>query len=387
MRKTFRFRILPTKAQKRQMNDVLTVCCRIYNHFVDERKTKWENEKISVRMYDQQNSLPELRTQFSAMKQVYSQTLQNVNIRVDLAFQAFFRRLKAKEAKVGYPRFKSYDRYDSFTYPQYGNGCKVVTDNGKADLCLSKIGSIPIIYHREMIGIPKTMIVKRSPTGKWYVSISCEYEPQILPVLQTMAGADVGIKTFATMSDGSKIENPSFFKQEEKNLVKAQSKKDKLPKGSKERKHQQKAVTRIHERIKWRREDFCHQESRKMVNKYQCIFFEDLDIQSMQEKNSASTDPASIGQNKRIADVAWGMFTGMTAAKAEEAGRTVGFVNPYNTSQDCSGCGSYVQKGLEIRTHKCPKCGLVMDRDLNASLNILRRGTSSLGKNPRSLCL
>src|SRR5574343_20876 len=378
MRKNFKYRMYPSKKQIRQLNASLSACRFVWNNFLSERKTKYEKEKITLTMYDQLNTLPDLKQRHLFLKNAHSQCLQNVGTRIDLAFKAFFRRIK-QGATPGFPRFKGDHRFHSITFPQYGNGCKVASDGKNMNICLSKIGSIPLVYHRNMVGTPKTVNIKRTTTGKWFVSISCEYDPTLLPDLGNSVGVDMGLKTFATMSDGTKIENPRFFKKEAKAIAKAQSKRDKLAKGSSERKHAHIAVARIHERTAWKRENFCHQESRKLVNKYQNIFFEELDIQAMQQDNGKA-------MNRSIADVAWNQFTSMTEAKAVEAGRNVIFVNPAFTSQDCSRCGKREPKNLSNRLHSCI-CGLLIDRDLNASLNVLRLGTQSLGKRPRSLCL
>lgn len=294
----------------------------------------------------------------------FSQCLQNAQLRVDLAFKAFFRRVKAGE-KPGYPRFRGFDRYDSFTFPQ--SGFNLLDDKLK----LSKVGSVKVCKHRNIEGNIKTLTITRSFTGKWYASFSCETEPKPLPKVKAIVGIDVGLESFATLSDGEKIANPRFFRKDEKELAKAQRKLSKAEKGAPERKKAKKVVSQIHERITNKRTDFAHQLSRKIVNAYQLIAFEKLNIKGMRENGFR-------GIRKSIGDVAWNQFMQFTAYKAEEAGRSVVFVDPRNTSKRCSRCGQIVEKKLSDRVHSC-SCGLVLDRDHNASINILALGLQSLG--------
>ncbi len=366
MKKTFQYRIYPTKSQIRKLSDMIRSCRFVWNTFLNERKVLYENEKKQLSTFAQLNRLPELKQEFPFLKNTYSQTLQAVGNSLGLAFKSFFRRLKNGET-AGYPRFKGINRLSSISFPQYGK-CGCFIKNGK--LAVSKIGDVKIIYHRELIGIPKTATIKRTSTGKWFVNIVCDYEPLKLKERNNSVGIDLGISTFATFSDGNKIENPYFLKTEESLLKKAQSKTDKQNKGSKEHKKARKVVNRIYERISWKRDNFLHKESRKIINNYQKVIFERLIVKKMLENHLHKL-------NKFIMDVAWYKFTKFVEYKAEEAGRTICFVNPMNTTKICSQCGKIVDKSLNERTHKCV-CGLIIDRDLNAAINILRMGTHSL---------
>lgn len=364
--KTFKYRIYPSKSQIKKLNDNIRSCVFVWNTFLNERKVLYEVENKQISCFEQINKLPEIKKEFPFLKNTYSCSLQQVVIKLDLAFKSFFRRIKNGETP-GYPRFKGNTRLDSIHYPQYGR-CGCFIKNGK--LAVSKIGDIKLVYHRELVGKPKTATIKRTPTGKWFVSICCETDNNILQASDLSVGIDLGISKFATFSDGTVIENPRFFKEEETNLKKAQSKTDKLVKGSKERFKARKVVNRIYERLSWKRDNFSHQESRKVINKYQNIILEKLNTLGMIDKNIHNL-------NKCITDVAWNKFTSFTQYKAAEAGRSVVLVNPRNTTKTCSQCGKIVDKSLNERVHKC-SCGLVIDRDLNAAINILRLGTQSL---------
>ena len=207
-------------------------------------------------------------------------------------------------------------------------------------------------------------------SGKWYACFSVEYEPNPAPQKETTVGVDVGLTSFATLSNGEKIENPRFFRTDEKILAKAQRRLSKAEKGTPERKKARLIVAHVHERIANRRLNFAHQTSRQRVNRFGTIVFEDLNIRNMQKNHSLA---------KSIADVAWNQFVTITTSKAEDAGSHVILANPRNTSQMCSRCGMIVAKTLSDRVHSCPHCGLEMDRDQNAAINILRLGLQSLG--------
>jgi putative transposase len=313
-----------------------------------------------------------LKQERTSLHEVHSQVMQNVAMRVDLAMKAFFRRCKAGE-EPGYPRFKGRGHYDSFTFPQ--SGFSITHDNR---VCLSKIGSIKMVYHRPIRGKIKTLTIHKSSTGKWYVSFSVECEPERLDSRPEQVGIDVGLKTFATLSDGSEIANPRFFRQEEKALAKVQRKHSKLVKGTSEQHKHRKAVARVHERIAWRRENFTHQASRKIVNQFGVICVEDLHVNHMTHNRCLA---------KSIHDASWSAFFSQLSCKAEEAGRRYVAVNPAYTSQDCSRCHHRQVMPLSERTYHCPCCLLSLDRDLNAALNIRAVGLHSLGLSLEALCL
>jgi putative transposase len=368
MQKAFKYRISLTKGQQRVLEWQLETCRWVYNETLAIRKQAWEQRQESLRLYDTIKLLPAWKAARPDLNRVHSQVLQNIHVRVDLAFKAFFRRVKVGE-DPGYPRFKQFGRYDSITYPQYGNGVRL----DGTTLILSKIGSIKVILHRQIEGQIKTVTLRRSSTGKWFVSFSVIVSPQPLAPSTTAVGVDVGLTSFATLSNGEKIANPRFFQQDEKALAKAQRKLSKAEKGTVERTKRRKVVSRVHERIANRRSNIAHQESRKLINRFGVVAFEDLNITGMLKNHCLA---------KSIADVAWDQFVQYTTSKAEEAGRRVVLVDPRNTSKRCSRCGQLVAKDLSVRVHACPTCGLVMDRDENAAINILALGLQCLGASP-----
>ena len=368
MRKTMKYRLYPTRHQQQLLDDTLDTCRQVYNQTLAHRKEAWEQRQETLSLYETNTMLTQWKHEHPALSQVHSQVLQNAQERVDLAYKAFFRRIKAGDTP-GFPRFRGPGRYDSFTFKQSGFRVE------DSLVSISKIGSIRMVLHRPIEGIIKTVTVRRTPTGKWYVCFSVDVEPLPLEPCTLAVGFDVGLTHFATLSTGEHLANPRFFRTDEHALAKAQRRLAKANKGTPARAKCRKVVAHIHERIASRRYDFCHQTARRMVNTYGMLAFEALQIPNMMQNHCLA---------KSIADVAWGQFVRIAIDKAACAGRVTVQVPPAYTSQDCSRCGYRVPKTLSERRHQCPACQLSMDRDHNAAINILRLGQQSLGLVPRS---
>ncbi|MFZ3166976.1 MAG: transposase [Candidatus Methanoperedens sp.] len=367
MKKAFQFRIYPTKNQEVILNRTLSTCRHLYNDSLAERKRQADLNNLCrnfdvcpwgkpewITYHDQQNSLPGNKTNFQ--KEVFSQVLQNSLKRVDRSFKNFFN-------GFGYPRFQGRDLYNSFTYPQSGFGI----EDGK--LILSKIGTIKIIQHREIEGKIKTCTIKKD-IDRWYATFSVEIDDFIPIEIKTKTGIDVGLSSLITMSNGTQIGPPEFLRVSEKKLTKEQVRLSKKKKRSNNRKKQGKIVARTHRKIRNQRNDFAHKTSRKLVDTYDHIVFEDLKIRNMMRNHHLA---------KSISDAGWYQLIQFTTYKAEYAGKIVELVNARNTSQNCSGCHNPVPKDLSVRIHYCPFCGLVLDRDHNAAINILNRSNSTVG--------
>ena len=371
VRKSFQFRLRPTKAQAKLLQSQLDECRWLYNEVLSQRKLSYEELDISLSKYQQLMFLPLLKEERPTLKIVHSQVLQNIVNRLDKSFQAFFRRCKAGE-KPGFPRFRGAHRYDSLCYPQSGF---TLLDK---EISLTKMGRIRIKMHRPVEGEIKTCTIKKTASGEWDITLSCEVSAVPLELKAEAIAVDVGIESFATFSNGERIENPRFFKKGEKALAKAQRKLSKLEKGTKERRKAGKGVAKIHERIKNQRKDFCHKQAKKIIDQYQYICIEDLNIKNMLAGSHFA---------KSIVDASWNQFRQFLTYKAAEAGRKWGLVNPAYTSQICSRCGHLESKGLTEREHKCSQCGYTAHRDFNAAQNILALGLDGLGIIPRSLRL
>jgi putative transposase len=338
--------------------------------------------KVGISYNDQSAQLSEIKEIRPEYKEIHSQVLQDTLRRVDKAFKAFFRRVKNGETP-GYPRFQGRNRYDSFTYPQAEyHGCTRI-ENGK--LVLSKIGHVKVKLHRPIEGKIKTCTIKREGEH-WYVCFACEVEAKAkLPYTDLAIGLDLGLLHFATDSFGQTIENPRYFRHGAKKLAKAQQVLARKKRGSKRRKKAAKQVGKAHRKIRNQRKDFLHKESRVLVDTFETIVFEDLAPANMSKAPKPKQDEngkylpngasAKAGLNKSILDAGWGTFIAMCEYKAANAGSQVLRVDPKNTSQICSGCGvKGPHKDLSVRTHTCTSCGLVLDRDHNAAINILKRG-------------
>ena len=242
---------------------------------------------------------------------------------------------------------------------------------GDRTLRIHNVGDVRIKKHRPLEGNIKRLTISRDGTGVWFACFSVEVEPEPLIESSDAIGIDVGISAFAVLSDGTRVENPRFLKQDEKRLKKVQRQLSESPKGSERRAKKRRAFGKVWKKVSNRRSDFAHKLSRSIVNAFGIICVEELDIKGMTEDNWRSL-------NRNIHDVAWRRFRDLLTYKAEEAGRILIAVNPKNTSRMCSQCGELVLKPLDQRVHSCPHCGLEMDRDLNAAINILRRGLASL---------
>jgi putative transposase len=297
MLRTFKYRLYPTKEQRRLLDQHLAECRWLYNRLLEERKTAWEQRQETLRLYNQQATLPALKAARPSLDQVQSQVLQNVAVRLDLAFKAFFRRIQAGQ-KPGYPRFRREGRYDSFTFPQVPVGCHLNAEAKR--LRIMNVGLVKVVVHRSLEGMPKTATIHRSRTGKWYVSFSCECaEPVPLPLTGREVGLDVGLKTFATLStsveDG--IANPRFFRRDERALAGAQRRMSRAEQGTPEWLAGQRVIARIYERIARRRADFAYQHSRRIVDAFDLIAIEELSVSRMMHAH---------GLAKSIHDAAWG---------------------------------------------------------------------------------
>ena len=361
MKRAYKFRMYPNKEQTAILEDTLETCRCLWNTALADRKNTYK-ETGKGRTYNQQATVLAIeKKQDPRLKSVYSQVSQNVLKRLDLAMAAFFRRLREHAKKPGFPRFKSQGQYHSFTYP--GSGFELEDNH----LTLSKIGTIRIFKHREMEGQIKICTIIRDRTGCWYCSLVTELEdtPKVSP--QTAIGIDVGLKHMVAISNGEYIQYPQYYYTTEEKLGNAQRELSRKKKGSSNRNKARKKVAKIHKHIAGQRADFSHKASRKLIDMADVVVFEDLQIQNMLKNHHLA---------KAISDHAWGMLTRNTISKAVSAGKIVVLVDPRNTSQRCSNCGAKVPKGISIRVHVCPHCGLVMCRDRNAALNVLADGLS-----------
>lgn len=357
MIRTYKYRLAPNKTQTASLNEMLFQMQTVYNDALNERRLLWRRSRYSVSYYaqwsrirDERHCLPD------EMGLLNATSIQQMLRRVDKAHRAFYK------GQRGAPRFKNSKRFKSVEYT-YGDGCKLTGDR----LYVQHIGHIKVRLHRP---IPddatiKHVVLKRS-NGKWDVCLQLEMPDVAHPAHNGPAvGIDVGLYNLLALSDGTLVDNPRWLRKGLGRLRVAQrtlSRRRKYGSGWRKAAHQ---VARQQEHVANQRRDFWHKTTTALVDQYGLLVIEDLNLAFMTRNGSLSLSAH---------DAALGTFRQMLEYKAEDAGARVIAVNAHNTSQACSGCGSIVAKRLNVRVHMCPDCGLVLDRDVNAALNILARG-------------
>jgi putative transposase len=361
MRKTYKYRIYPTDAQTEALEGQLSEACRLYNAALQERRDAYQRGGLSLNYYNQANQLKDIRTAGDLGLANFS-AAQDVLRRVDKTFKAFFGRVKAGR-KGGYPRFKSRRRFDSYTFPSYGDGCRLTGTR----LYLQGVGHLKVKLHRPVDGCIKTVSAKRE-AGKWYACFSVESTAEALPAVETTVGLDVGLTDFATLSTGETIPNNRYYRKAQARLRVAQRRVARRKRGGRNRRKAVVLLQKAHAHVKNQRADFQHKAARTLVNTYGVIAVEDLNIKGL----------ASGMLAKSVNDAGWSGFLSKLAYKAAEAGRTLIPVDPRGTSQTCL-CGVEVRKTLAQRWHQCPDCGLSAARDHVSAQRILGLGLSLLG--------
>lgn len=354
MIKTYKFRIYPNRKQEIKLNHILELSRFTYNKQLELKIKKYKEDKNNLTYFDLNSNLSRLKEEYPKLKQIHSQVLQNIDKRISLAFNNFFRRIKNKET-VGFPRFKSKNRYDSITYPQ--SGFKL-----ERRLYISKIGIVNITKHRQIQGKIRTLTIKKTPSNKWftYFCVECEKTQKIQLTQDKQIGIDLGLNHFYATSEGNLIRSPRYSIISENKLRVLCRQHSKKIKGSKNRQRSRLRLAKMYEKISNQRLDFLHKESRKLVNRYSMIAVEKLNIKNLQKNKYLA---------KFIADASWNKFIQLLSYKVEETGGELVKINPRGTSQYCI-CGNKVQKRLSTRIHNCDKCGTVMNRDIMSAILI-----------------
>ncbi len=365
VRKTFKYKLKPTAEQERKLEHILSLCRWLYNTALEQRIIAYRRAGVSLSRYQQETELKDIRAEMPDFAAIHSHVLQDTLARLDKTYQAFFRRIE-RDAKAGFPRFKPAARCISFTYKEFGNGTHL--DNGF--LVLSKIGRIAVRWSRPLEGTPKTVTVLREADG-WYVCFSCANVPvQPLPPTGQEMGSDLGIEAFATLSNGTRIFHPGWYRKAERALKTAQRRVSRRKQGSHRRRKAVKLLARTHQQVKRQRADFHRKTALALVRANAVIYHEDLQVRNMVKNHYLA---------KSISDAGWAAFLSILSYKAACAGRSVVDVPPAYTSQTYSGCGVLVQKGLSVRWHSCPECGTSLHRDHNAAKNIKWAGQALRG--------
>ena len=368
MRKSFKYRIYPSKSQIKKINDILDSCKTLYNNALAERISSYNNYKISLSYNDQYKNISTLNS--NKLSFVYSQTYQNVLKTVDKAFSNFFKRVKEKSGKAGFPRFKS--KLKSFTFPQcnlYTGGIRLINNN----IDVYGIGKIKIVLHRPISGTCKTAQIIKTSTNKYFLVASCEdVATQHLPKTNKEVGIDLGISSFATLDDGTKFHHPKPYKTSKEKLEYLNKKLLRAKEESKNREKIRVSRAKIYEKEENIRKDYQHKLSNKILKEYDKIYIEKLNVKNMLESKKSNKN-----LNKEIANASWDAFAKMLIYKAVSADKLVIEVKAKNTSKTCSNCKKIKKElCLKDRVFECHACGMTFDRDVNAALNIKRLGIS-----------
>jgi putative transposase len=361
--KAYKFRIYPDTTRQEEINERLILAQQFYNKILEKSITSYQNEKAKVSMAQLNRFVKEIIQKDKKYLKLYSQTRCEIEFRLLKAYQNFFRRIKEGNKKTGFPRFRSRDRYKSITYPQ---------DNGsfsirKGRLRVSRIGTMPIDLHRKIEGTIKTLAIKRK--GKKYYAVFTTINEIKVPEVKNTnpVGIDLGLDSFIAVSDGTKIQKPKFMQQKIKKITHWQRIVARRNKGSKRR---EKAKMRLQETYEYstnQSDDYLHKLSSTLVNSgYTSFAVEDLNIQNMMKNHRLAGS---------IHDASWNRFIQLLSYKAESAGLGIVKVNARNTSRECSNCGNIQDMPLSERAYNCQRCGMSKDRDINASINILKRTT------------
>jgi len=366
LRKAFKYRLFTNRSQEEALDTMLEQHRRLYNLALRERRDVYETEERSVSYGEQSARFRDTRKVSPSFAALNFSSAQATLGRLDKAFKAFFRRVKAGECP-GYPRFKPEGRFRTVKFPSYGDGCRLKDNASSARLYVQHVGHIKVKLHRPIEGRIKTVSVKRM-CGKWYVVFSCDLGDAPEATGDGPAvGIDLGLKSFLITSDGASVEPPRYYRKAQKKLRRTQRSLSRKKKGSAQRNKARHRVAKLHEKTANQRRDFHHKQARKLVDAHGLIAHEALNVKGIARTRLA----------KSTHDAGWAQFVNILAGKAEEAGVRVVAVDPQNTTQACSSCGAMpeVKKTLSDRTHSC-SCGYVADRDVNAARNILGLGLS-----------
>ena len=357
--KVFKYRVYPSKRQNTVLKRYLSVCQKTYNKCLEYKIRKYQEEKISVSEFDLNKKICEWRNSSEDwMNGCGIAILHDVSRRIDKAFKSFFKRIKDKSGKSGFPRFKSNHRYNSFTMPRFT--CKFKDNKMRLT---NDLGWVKIKQHRKIEGKICGYTISRNSCGDWFIQITSDVPTKHFNGINhsNNIGIDFGCKDVLTLSDGSSFKNLKFYKKYEKELAKAQRKKRKD------------VVAKIHKKITNKRDNYCHQIANEIVKKYDIIFTENINHRSLNSQTFKTV-------RKSMSDGAWNKLSLFLSYKAEDAGKIYGKVNPAYTSKKCSNCGKiHENQSLSDRKMSCD-CGYSASRDVNAARNILALGLQGLEK-------
>ena len=354
---TYQFKLRPNQEQEEALWKQLRLTRELYNLGLQELVDHYNATGKHLNCFTHGNAHRKAQH-----PEIPTHLLNTTLKRLHQSFANFFRRVKEGASEKGFPRFKAGNRWHSLQFRDVTSGCSVQDCYFHAPKAMG--GAIRFNRHRDIEGTINFCRILRKPSG-WYLQVVCQSEPKPLPKTGKVIGLDFGLKNLIADSDGRMVENPRHLKFSLRKLRIAQRRCARRVKGSHRRRKASRMVARIHERIGNQRRDYLHKAARYYVNNFDTIVIEDLSVEKMARQGWLA---------RSIMDASWSMLRQILESKAANAGRLVLAVPPQFTSQKCSYCGELVPKTLSVRTHVCPHCGYVDDRDVNAAKNILKAG-------------
>jgi putative transposase len=359
---TYRYRLLPLKSQHRALDRLCAMQRELYNAALEERIDCYRKTGKTRTYIDQCKALTQCRHELADMGELPVKLQRWTLKRLDDAFQGFFRRLKARSARAGFPRFRGKGQWEAFGFAAFSG----IRFDGKRLRFAGMPGGLKLHLHRPLPDESeiRSCVFRRDGRG-WHVCLQVAVAAAEKHAVSSVVGVDLGLKVFAYCSDNVVIPNPRIAQRAEKEMRLRQRALARCKRSSNRRHKVRARVARLHRKIADTRRTWLHQQSAALVKRADLIAIEDLKVSNMVRHPTLA---------RSISDASWSRFVSMLDYKAEKAGSHLIRVDPRNTSQKCSCCGELVPKSLVVRTHACPSCGLVIDRDHNASLNILRAG-------------
>jgi len=361
MIKVLHFEIRPNKEQEAKLFRILTLCRGLYNRALEERIKVYKETGKGITYYQQQNQLPKMKEEQPEYKEVPSQSLQDVLRRLDTAYKNFF------DKRASYPKFKDKFHYSSFTIPQVDIERNFGEDG---HIYIPKIGYVRMKAHREFNRDQVKIINIKYDGLKWFANLTEEDSKTIpLPKTGKSVGLDMGLKELVVASDGTMFHNPKWINKSEKKLKCLHRQLSRKSKGSNNKSKSKKKLAKLYSKVSNQRKDYLHKITFSIIKNYDFIAIENLQSTNMMKNHKLA---------KSIANASWNTIANFLSYKSLKYQKTLVKVNPQFTTQLCSQCGELSKKSLAVRTHNCPYCGLSLDRDVNAAINILRAGTAQI---------
>jgi putative transposase len=371
--KTYVYPFHPTKAQEAVLHEWLYLCQQLYNAAFEHRREAYRKQHKTVSFYEQKRELKDIRRADARYVAVPHHVLANPLLCLDLAYKAFFRRVKQGD-RGGYPKFKRLDQYNTITLTFDHGRSQIVGEGRSARIHVPKLGLVKFNKYRAYTGKPKQFNVTRLSTGKWQLALVCETDVVPKKMLRPdtrVLGIDLGHgddNLVVTTDPNIRVTNERFFKRSQNLLATRQQRLSRKQRGSNTRQRAKELVAKTHAHVKNQRREHARNVAKLLFTDHDVVVYEELNIKGLAQGRFS----------KSVNDAAWGQIIRCIQLKADDLGKRAVGVDPRGTSQRCSSCGHVptVKKTLADRSHACGACGFTVDRDVNAALNIKALGLS-----------